>query len=304
MFETAKKVYEKYGMWMMLFPLLILIIACGVLGYNYYTTGDIIDKDVSLKGGILITISSDQSLDLASVESQLADTLNIGVRVTKLSAVGTGGVIGYTFELASGVDKDAAISEVGKIAGIDMKEGEYTVEEISPSLGATFFSSTVKAVAIAFLFMSFVVIVSFRKFIPSVAIIFAGVTDFLGALAIMSLMGVPLSSAGVAALLMILGYSVDTDVLLSTKVLKRGDKGVMEQIYTAIKTGLTMQLATISALTVLYVVAPAGTLKTIALVLMVGVLLDIPNTWIMNAGILRWYAQRKEVKNEQVKITV
>ena len=96
-----------------------------------------------------------------------------------------------------------------------------------------------------------------------------------------------------AALLMLLGYSVDSDILLSTKVLKRHSGSLMERIYSAIKTGLTMEITTLAALTVLYVVAPASTLKMIATVLIIGILIDLPSTWLMNAGVLRWYVGKK-----------
>ncbi|MDP6583831.1 MAG: protein translocase subunit SecF, partial [Anaerolineales bacterium] len=90
-----------------------------------------------------------------------------------------------------------------------------------------------------------------------------------------------------------IGYSVDSDVLLATKVVKRRTGTVLSRVYSAMRTGLTMEVTTLAALIVLYTVAPASTLKTISTVLIIGIILDLPNTWLMNAGILRWWSKRK-----------
>ena len=298
--QKLKQIYEEHYKKLMLIPLAFLLIFVGVLVYQQATTGDFVEKDVSLQGGVLITVSTSESISADAAESTISDALDTGVRVTELSSIGAGGRIGYSFELASGVDKDAAVTEIGNLFDAELTEDDFTVEEISPSLGASFWASTIKAILIAFAFMAIVVFAYFRKLAPSLAIIFAAVSDFIGVLAIMNIAGIRLSSAGVAALLMLIGYSVDSDVLLSTKVLKRREGKLMSRIYGAMKTGLTMEVTTLAALIVLYVIAPASSLKTISLVLVIGILLDIPNTWLMNAGILKWYVKRKERKGGSI----
>ncbi len=298
--QKLKQIYEEHYKKLMLIPLAFLLIFVGVLVYQQATTGDFVEKDVSLQGGVLITVSTSESISADAAESTISDALDTGVRVTELSSIGAGGRIGYSFELASGVDKDAAVTEIGNLFDAELTEDDFTVEEISPSLGASFWASTIKAILIAFAFMAIVVFAYFRKLAPSLAIIFAAVSDFIGVLAIMNIAGIRLSSAGVAALLMLIGYSVDSDVLLSTKVLKRREGKLMSRIYGAMKTGLTMEVTTLAALIVLYIIAPASSLKTISLVLVIGILLDIPNTWLMNAGILKWYVKRKERKGGSI----
>jgi len=364
MLKQLQHIYEKHYKKLMLIPLVLLLFFTGVLVFQQANTGDFIGKDVSLQGGIVITVSSDKAIDVSDVEASLGATLDTSVRITELSSIGAGGRIGYSFEMATGVDKDAAIEQIGVLYG-GLSTENYTVEEISASLGASFWSSTIKAVLIAFVFMAFVIVLyfgkspsgkailfsiivalatavllfdniastattifkflfkntityataitlgtvfgytiaimlcilflvaCFRYSLPSLAIIYAAVADFIGVLAIMNLIGMRLSSAGVAALLMLIGYSVDSDVLLATKVIKRRSGTVLHRVYSAMKTGLTMEVTTLAALIVLYVVAPASTLKTISTVLIIGITLDLPSTWLMNAGILRWWMERK-----------
>ena len=53
-------------------------------------------------------------------------------------------------------------------------------------------------------------------------------------------------------------------------------------------------LFSLAALTVVLVLTQSDVLKQIMLILLIGLLADIINTWIQNAGILRWYMEGKE----------
>lgn len=299
MLDKIKNIYDKQYKLLAVIMIAVFFLSLGVLGYTYYTTGDFVQKDYSLKGGTLITVNHIDSIDVSSSESKLSSSLGGSVRITELTSVSGGGRIGYAFELTSGIDKDKALTEIGTVLGGELEEDSYTVEEISSSLGSTFWRSTIQAMFAAFIFMAAVVLVYFRKITPALAIVLTAVADFIETLAVMNLLGISVSTAGVAALLMIIGYSVDTDILLTTRLLKETGKSVLDRLISSIKTGLMMEGTTFAALLVLYVISTAGTLKMISLVLMIGLLLDTPNTWFMNAGILRWYLERKEAKNGQ-----
>jgi len=274
---------------------LVLFLTIGILIFWKINTGEFVSKDTTLKGGLLITVKTDTVLDITKVERDLEDELGISVSVRGLRAIGSGGNIGYTFELEK-IDIEVAKSSIEKVSGLELQPGSYTIEEMSSALGSAFWSSTIKALALAFLFMSIVVFYYFRVPVPSGAIVLCAVSDLIATLATMNILGFKLSTAGVAALLMLLGYSVDTDILLSTKLLKRAEGTVMERVYSAMKTGITMEGTTLIALTVLWLVSPALILRQIALILIIGLLFDLLFTWIQNVGILRWYLERKEAK--------
>jgi preprotein translocase subunit SecF len=114
----------------------------------------------------------------------------------------------------------------------------------------------------------------------------------------MALFGIPLSVASVGALLMLIGYSVDTDILLTTRVLKRREGTINERAIDAMKTGITMAAAAIGSMVTLYLIVIffipyAGTLSQIAAVLIIGLSADVLATWLMNLGVLRWYMEAK-----------
>jgi preprotein translocase subunit SecF len=148
--------------------------------------------------------------------------------------------------------------------------------------------------------------VLFRTPVPSFAVILSAFSDIMIALGFMKVAGVELSLGTLAALLMLIGYSVDSDILLTNRVLKRRGT-VNDKVSGAIHTGVTMTSTALVALVVMYVVStylylivPSFTqitlLSQISIVLIAGLFADIMNTWLLNTGILRWYAMKPEFK--------
>jgi len=269
----------------MILPILILVISLGVLGSNYSSFGDFIEKDVSLKGGYSVTVETDKEFST----SELEENLGSDVAIKKLKSIATGGALGYTIDYG-GDDIDSFLVEIEGLFGVK----DYSIEEISPAISQRFWEGTLKAVSLAIIAMSLVVFLYFRRIVPAAAIVLSGVSNIIGTLAAMSLIGVSLSASGIAAILMLLGYSIDSNIVLTARVMKNKKDSLENRITSAVKTGLTMSVTSIAALTVLYLTSTAEILKIISLTLIIGLLLDIMNTWVQNAGILRFYLGDKK----------
>ncbi|MBU0535935.1 MAG: protein translocase subunit SecF, partial [Nanoarchaeota archaeon] len=183
-------------------------------------------------------------------------------------------------------------SDIGK--KLSITSDDYSTNFIGSSLGANFFRQTIIAIIIAFVAMAIVVFFYFRVPIPAFAVILSALSDIVGTVAIINLLDIKVSTGGIAALLMLIGYSVDTDILLTTRVFKRKEGTLMEGIYSSAKTGLTMTFTSIAAVIVAIVFSQSEALRQIMTILLIGLILDLPNTWIQNAGILRWYMERKK----------
>jgi len=132
--------------------------------------------------------------------------------------------------------------------------------------------------------------------VPSAAVIMAAAADILMTLVLVNILGIKMSSAGIVAFLMLIGYSVDTDVLLTTRILKRREGSLNNRIFGAFKTGMTMTLTSLLAVTIalLVVMSFSVVLTQIFTVLVIGLSFDIINTWITNVSILKWYVERKK----------
>ncbi|TKX53050.1 protein translocase subunit SecF, partial [Halorubrum sp. SS7] len=165
------------------------------------------------------------------------------------------------------------------------------VDQVSPSFASDTARTALFGVALAFFGMSVLVFALFRTFIPSLAVIASAFSDLVIPIAAMNLLGIEMTLGTIAALLMIIGYSVDSDILLNDSVLRRTG-GFYESVSRAMRTGVTMTLTSIAAMVVMAVVAwvfGIGLLRDIGIILSVGLCADLMNTYLMNVSLLRWY---------------
>ena len=70
----------------------------------------------------------------------------------------------------------------------------------------------------------------------------------------------------------------------------------MDRIVSSIKTGMTMTLTAIISTLVALLVTQSEVIRQIMLILLIGLIADIFNTWIQNVGLLRIYIERKAKK--------
>lgn len=271
-------------------PIAVLLFSIAIITNQYIHTGEFFLRSIDMKGGTVITINTQERLDIASIEKQLLQKFRpINVREIR-SFRGYGTVV----ETSSDVKTNEILAELNSM-GIDTSSND--VESIGPSLGAAFWSQAQMAILTAFIFMAIVVFVIFRTFVPSFAVILSAFCDIFMTLAFMQLFGIELSLAGLAAILMLIGYSVDTDIMLTSRLLKESEEKTLgEKLRHALKTGLTMTLTSIGALIPLLLLGISPVITQIATVLLIGLAFDIMNTWITNYAILQWYCEKRGMK--------
>lgn len=273
-----------------LIPLLILLFC---IGYNIYFTaehGDFVRKGVSLAGGTSVTVSTEDAIDTMAIEERLLEAFpaaDVSVRVLRSGNTQTG----FTVDAAS-IGGDAQSAE--RLLVDELREvypqASFSVETTGPSLGDAFFRQTLYAILVAFVLMGVVVFISFRTLYPSLAVMLAGFSTVVSTLAVFNLLGLQLSTAGVAAFLMLIGYSIDTDILLSTRVLKRGGLFI-ENVWSAMKTGLTMQATTAITVAIVLIFSNNPVFTQIMTIILIGMFFDVLYTWLQNTAILKWYAE-------------
>jgi preprotein translocase subunit SecF len=169
---------------------------------------------------------------------------------------------------------------------------EYT----ESTLGSSFYKQLLIAILIAFFAMALVVFLIFKTFVPSTAVLISAIADIVMTLVTFNLLGLKMSTAGIIAFLMLIGYSVDTDILLTTRILKRKDGSINSRIKGAMQTGLTMTLTSLFAFLAAFFVVKSFSqiLAQIFTILTLGLTFDLLNTWVTNVSILKWYAQSKK----------
>ena len=298
--EKIREFYDKQYFMLMLIPIIMVILAAGFVSYKYFTTGDLFNKDISLKGGVTLTVPLEKPVDIKKFSASLENELKgrqINVRDLSSGIRQVGVIIEADIDGNNKQEVDNFISSVEKSLGFNIKE-KYSLEFFGSALGSRFFRETMWALLLAFIAMAVTVIIYFRQAIPSLAVIAAAFGDIVITLAIVNIIGMRIGTAGIAAFLMLIGYSVDTDMLLTTRVLKRKEGTVFDRVLDSVKTGMKMTLTTIFAVIVGLIFITSSTIKEIMIIILIGLIIDMLTTWFMNVGILRIYVERKSGKTK------
>lgn len=268
---------------LMLLPIAILILAVAYTIWAGYTEN--IKLDIDLKGGAQVVLESSDELNSKTIESALSG-FNARVRAAK-------GVSGWStiINVPEGSDTKEILSALEK-AGVSYSG--YSIQTIGSELGKTFFSQAQFVLIIAFALMAITIFIIFRQPMPSLYIVLAGFADIVEAFVISQIFGIELSLATFAALLLLIGYSVDTNILLTARVLK--DSGEFnDKVRNSRKTGLTMTAAAVASMIALFLMGSSTVLSQIASVLVIGLLADVMNTWLLNVGLLQIYLSKRQV---------
>ncbi|MDD4566398.1 preprotein translocase subunit SecF [Methanoculleus chikugoensis] len=265
---------------MVALPLVLLLLAGVLLGYTMLTTGLPLTPGIDFAGGTAVTVFTSDSRETIEATFAGYPLLSVG------EGVGNGKYIQFG---PMGDDRFQSLTAL-----INERYPDAKVDQIGETFGKTLQGQAFLAMIFSFIGMAVVVLIAFRSVVPAGAVVLAAFADIAITAGVMQIIGIPLSLGTTAALLMLIGYSVDSDILLTTRLLKRKGK-LEEKLAGAFRTGIIMTTTTLAAIAAMWVVATAGQIQIIseiASVLLIGLFVDLMNTWMLNAGILKEYILR------------
>ena len=257
-------------------PLVLLVISVVFIALTMVSTGMPVTPGLDFSGGTAVTIRTTETheqLQTVFAEYPLAEISDMNDAKF----------------LKFGTMDDAKIRSLAAL--VSQKYPDASINQISETFGKTLQYQAFIALIFSFIGMAIVVFISFRTFVPSVAVVLSAFADMVMTAAVMNVLGITLTLGTTAALLMLIGYSVDSDILLTNRVLKRQGK-LNDKLTGAFHTGIIMTSTTLAAISVLFIVSWIGSIQIlieISAVLLIGLVADIMNTWLTNVGILKWY---------------
>jgi len=276
-FEVPEVDYEQYtNRQLAAVPLAVLGLAILVLIGWWAFTGAPVTPGIDFTGGTELTVQS--SMSQSEIRESFA-TEPVSVQ----AVAGESNQFVIRFQSSD----SQTIRQQAQEAGMNVLSSAST----APSFGAGAQQTAVLGVGIAFLGMSLLVFGLFRTFVPSIAIVISAFSDIVIPLAAMNVLGIKLSLGTVAALLMLIGYSVDSDILLNNHILRRSGS-FYDSVDRAMQTGVTMTVTSLAAMAVMALVATfysIDLMASIGIVLVIGLAADLMNTYLLNLSLLRWY---------------
>ena len=265
---------------MMAVPASLFAVAAVIVIITFIMTGMPVTPGIDFAGGTAVTIYTDDSKEELEAYFEGYDLKSIDEGISG----------GYYLKFGPMSNEEMMAFNDYILEGYP----DAGIDQIGANFGATLQSQAFLALLFAFLGMAVVVFIAFRKILPALTVVFAGVADITITAACMNIFGIELSLATTAALLMLIGYSVDSNILLTTKVLKR-QGNLEEKMEGAFHTGFIMTSTTFCAILAMFIVSLIGnvpTLYTISAVLLIGLICDLIFTWGFNAGMLKLYLSK------------
>lgn len=272
---------------LLILPLALALFAVHSLYVSYSNTGEFLHKDIDLSGGVQLTVHYSKKVDIPAMESFLKKELSTkDIRIRTSSDPTTG--VQKTVSIEAGVsDTKALESAVGKYLGMTLSNDNRSISQFNSAMAASFWSQVQRAFVWAFLLMSLLIFFYFRNIRASLSLILPTILNMFVVIGLMSFFSVSLSLATFAAIMMLLGYGIDSNIVLANNVLKKHEGTVDERVANARRTGFTMVGTTLAALGAMYFFSTSPVLQSISMVLILGLLSDLVNTWVLNVYLLK-----------------
>jgi len=284
-FEVPEVDYTRYtNRQLAAVPLALLAVALLVLAGWYVTTGAPVQLGTEFTGGTELRVQT------ATPPAELSEQFDAEiVSVSPVRSEADTYIVTFPPEAENIAEQ--ARNNLQPVEGQSQSDVVKSVQGTSASFGSSTQRLALTGLGVAFVGMSVLVFLMFRTFVPSIAVVISAFSDIVIPLALMNVLGIELSLGTVAALLMLIGYSVDSDILLNNHIIRRSG-GFYESTYRAMRTGVTMTLTSLSAMAVMALVAylfGIDLLASIGLVLVLGLATDLMNTYMLNLSLLRWW---------------
>jgi preprotein translocase subunit SecF len=230
-----------------------------------------------------------------------------------VTTVGNDGVRVQTDQLSSD-ETDEVRAALADAFGVDLKEN-VTASFIGPSWGADITDKALRALIIFVVLAAIIMALYFRTWKMSVAAIIALVHDIVITAGVYGILGFEITPSAVIGFLTILGYSLYDTVVVFDKIRENTSEdgsesnrtfaesvnlAVNQTLVRSINTGVVAALPVAAILFIGAVALGAGTLRDIALSLLVGILIGTYSTIFIAAPL---YSQLRENEPELQKRT-
>ncbi|MCX2819482.1 protein translocase subunit SecF [Haladaptatus sp. F3-133] len=262
-------------------PFAILGVALAVLLVTYLLTGAPVGLGFEFTGGV--NIQTQTAVPAEQIEQEFSGIDGVP-EPSNVRSISGGAIVSF---------QPLTNNEMSNLR--DFRDANYadaSVESVSPSHGTSLLYQSMGAIAFAFVLMTVVIFAFFRTFVPSLGIILSATSDMLVPIGVMTLLGIDVSLGTIPAILLIIGYSIDSDILLTRNTLSGRRKQFYGNVRNAMKTGVTMTTTSMAAMAVMAISAHFFSifiLRNIGIILFFGLGMDLINTYMMNVAILRWY---------------
>lgn len=249
-----------------------------------------VSMDIQFKGGAMVTLGYEGAVDMAAVQPVVEEQLGSGVTLQTGENVASG-ANSLTITLP-GVQTltTEQLTQLGQTLNDRFPENAFeqlTVSNVDPTIGNEFLQKSLVAVAAAVVFILIYIAFRFRKIggLPAgVMAVIALLNDLVVVFGVFVLCRIPLNGNFIAAMLTILGYSINDTVVMYDRIRENRqlygkkmaftelvNQSINQSLRRSLNTTITtcMALATVCVVSVLF---GLDSIYTFAMPLLVGMI--------------------------------
>lgn len=273
-----------------------------------------VKMDIQFKGGAMLTYSYEGEFDLNALQKEINGVLGSNASLQTGDSIATNAKT-VTISMPGSETVDAQTVELlGSMFDEKYAENAFTqlsMKNVNPSIGKEFFAKSIVAVVAASLLILVYIAIRFKKIggwpAGSMAVV-ALVHDLIVVYGVFVIMRIPLNGNFIAALLTILGYSINDTVVIYDRVREnRQLYGKSMDFATLVNTSINQSLrrsinTTISTLLalgtvcVVSVIFGLDSIFTFALPLIIGMISGVYSTVCIAGPLWVEWEMRKKAK--------
>jgi len=295
--------YDFIGRRRIAYAISIILLAAGIIsliikgGPNF---------GVDFRGGVVIQAKFDRPVNPGEIRSVLQKAGLPDVSVQRAESNDEVVISTPEVQMIGGKDVSDLIKEVLANPSNPWKvdEGGVNTDKVSASVGKDLVYSAIKSIAFAVVLILIYMWFRFElKF--GIAAIIALVHDVLIVLGIFSILNEPVDLPTVAAFLTIIGYSLNDTIVVFDRIrenlkLRRGEnfeKLINDSINQTLGRTVITGATTLFTLIVIFVLSRVGTLHTLSLALLIGIIIGTYSSVFVASPILRgWHLKIQKEK--------
>lgn len=238
----------------------------------------------------------ERGMEREAIEKAREAMLEIEGFVGKVELEGKVGEVLKKANDALGRAKEVFRSRVLETIMEEFPEARISVREVGATLSARFLDQSFRVILLSFALMALIIFIIFKSPFASFVVLFATFINALIALGLMALFQIPLTLASFAGLLAVVGYSIDDDILLASRLIRERSPAPEEDTFAGLLTGLAMNFAGLTSFGVLLALAIVTSIDVyyqIGAVSSFGIVADMITTWFINGVMVLNYARRR-----------
>jgi preprotein translocase subunit SecF len=275
--------YKKF----LLLSISLFAIFIGIILFNYFKYGYIINKSITISGGYVTLINNNYNLTNTEIQNILNQ-----MNITDYVLYSTPNII--YIESRDQINRTLLINLLNQYYNISIQPSDISIQQYSSLVGDLIFNQFLFFVILAMILAAFVIFIAFRVSNTTLNIISTILFDIIGLLAILSITKYPIGANGFIAMLMILGFAIDNNVVLSTNMIKEKDKPFIERVKMSFRVGMLMEIIALYTLLLLYFIVPDPSVNEFAFVLSTATILDLIYYLIGNIPLYKYFEAKKE----------